>query len=117
MTRTVSAVPGRELVGRGAEREHLSAFVSSVAYGPRALLLRGEPGIGKTMLWRDGVQRCREAEFTVLVTRPAEEDMPVPLVGLVDLFERDELDTDALRARHDQLRLRRPDDGPSASRR
>jgi hypothetical protein len=99
MTGAVTAV-GRspELVGRAVEQKRLFDFAASLADGPRALLLRGEPGIGKTMLWRYGVQRYGEAGFTVLVTRPAEEDMPVPLVGLVDLFERDELDTDVLRA-------------------
>src|SRR5262245_24071632 len=101
MSNAATAVGGRELVGRAAERDRLFAFASTLADGPGALLIGGEPGIGKTMLWRYGVQRCREAGFAVLVTRPAEEDMPVALVGLVDLFEHDELDAEALRADDD----------------
>ena len=103
MIDAATAVGGRELVGRAAEQDRLFAFASSLTAGPRALLLRGEPGIGKTMLWRHGVRRFREAGFTVLVTRPAEEDLPVALGGLVDLFEHDVLDTETLRTDSDPL--------------
>jgi DNA-binding NarL/FixJ family response regulator len=104
VTRQAVAVGrGPELVGRAVEQDRLYAFAEAIAAGPRALLLRGEPGIGKTMLWRYGVERCREVGFAVLVARPAEEDLPVALGGVVDLFEHDELDTDALRAADDPL--------------
>jgi len=103
MIDAANAVGGRELVGRAAEQGRLFAFASFLAGGPRALLLRGEPGIGKTMLWRYGVRRCREAGLTVLVTRPAEEDLPLALVGVVDLFEHDVLDTETLRTDGDPL--------------
>ena len=104
MTRTAVALGGGpELVGRAAEQDRLYAFAAALSDGPRALLVRGDPGIGKTMLWRYGVQRCRGAGLTVLVARPAEEDMPVALGGLVDLFEHDSLDTEALRAEDNPL--------------
>ena len=98
MTAAADAVGGGpEVVGRAAELERIEAFAAALTQGPRALLIRGQPGIGKTTIWRYGVHRCRGAGFTVLVTRPAEEDMPLALGGLVDLFERHEIDTDALR--------------------
>ncbi len=75
------------VVGREAERARLDAFVSELHGGVRALVIRGEAGIGKTALWRVGVERCQHAGFHVLVTRPAEEEMRLPLVGLVDLLE------------------------------
>jgi DNA-binding CsgD family transcriptional regulator len=100
---SVALSAGTELVGRAAEQDRLYAFAEALDDGPRGLLFRGEAGIGKTMLWRYGVERCRGARLTVLVARPAEEDMPVALGGVVDLFERDELDTDALRAAEDPL--------------
>jgi DNA-binding NarL/FixJ family response regulator len=104
VTRQAVAVGrGPELVGRAVEQDRLYAFAESIAAGPHGLLLRGEPGIGKTMLWRYGVERCREVGFAVLVARPAEEDLPIALGGVVDLFEHDELDTDALRAADDPL--------------
>src|SRR5262245_52539293 len=62
------------------------------------MLLRGPPGIGKTTLWRAAVARSRAAGFRVLVTRPAEEEMPLALVGLVDLFEPASVDPDQLLA-------------------
>jgi DNA-binding CsgD family transcriptional regulator len=85
----VAAAPA--LVGREAERDHLDAFVAAVPHGARALLIRGAPGIGKTSLWRFALERCRQAGFQVLLTRPAEEEMSLPLAGLADLFEHVEL--------------------------
>src|SRR5262245_23866754 len=77
------------VVGRAPELARIDAFVADVAFGPRALLVRGDPGIGKTILWADAVARCRGSGYRVLVTRPAEEEMPLALVGLIDLFEPD----------------------------
>ncbi len=93
-----SAVAGPGIVGREPERARLEAFVASVPSGARALLVRGEPGIGKTVLWRSAVAAGREAGYTVLVTRPAEEEMPLALAALADLFEGRELGATALAA-------------------
>jgi DNA-binding CsgD family transcriptional regulator len=76
-----------QLVGRDAELIRVAAFASGLHHGARALVVVGEPGIGKTALWRHGVEACRDAGHLVLVTRPAEEEMPLATVGLVDLFE------------------------------
>jgi predicted ATPase len=51
-------------------------------------VIGGEPGIGKTTLWRATLERARDRGMRVLVTRPAEEEMPMSGIGLVDLFER-----------------------------
>src|SRR5262245_10862682 len=75
------------VVGRAPELARIDAFVADVATGPRALLVRGDPGIGKTILWAEAVARCRGSGYRILVTRPAEEEMPLALVGLIDLFE------------------------------
>jgi DNA-binding CsgD family transcriptional regulator len=85
-------------VGREPERARVRAFAAALPQGSRALLIRGDPGIGKTALWRLGLAECERAGFQVLVTRPAEEEMPLGLAGLVDLFEHVELDTGALLA-------------------
>jgi DNA-binding NarL/FixJ family response regulator len=90
-----------QIVGRDAELACLAAFVGAVASAPCALVLRGPAGIGKTILWRDGVDQLRRAGAQVLVTRPAEEEMPLALVGLVDLFEPVGVDTAVLRAGDD----------------
>ncbi len=77
----------QQVVGRVAERARIDAFVASLPHGARALTVRGESGIGKTILWRHGVQLAREAEFQVLISRPSDEDMSFALAGLADLFE------------------------------
>jgi DNA-binding NarL/FixJ family response regulator len=89
------------IVGRDAELARIDAFVSECGSAPRALLFRGEPGIGKTTLWRQAVERGRGAGATVMVARPAEEEMPLPLIGLVDLFERSGVNVDRIRAEPD----------------
>ena len=91
------------VVGREAERARIDAFPAALDEGANALSIRGESGIGKTTLWRYGVERCRRAGLNVLVTRPAEEEMPLALGGLVDLFERVPVDEAALGAEDDPL--------------
>jgi DNA-binding CsgD family transcriptional regulator len=90
------AVRLTRVVGREPERARIDAFADSLNDGARALTVRGESGIGKTTLWRYGVERCRGAGFNVLVTRPAEEEMPLALVGLVDLLEHVPVEAAAL---------------------
>jgi len=84
------------MIGRESERSRLTAFIEALPRGVRAFEVRGDPGIGKTTLWRLGVQECEAAGFTVLVTRAAEEEMPLGMAGLVDLFEHVDADAGAL---------------------
>jgi DNA-binding CsgD family transcriptional regulator/tetratricopeptide (TPR) repeat protein len=86
------------LEAREPERERLEAFLEALPGGARALLIRGEPGIGKTALWRLALERCAETGVRVLLTRPAEEDMAFGLAALVDLFEHEDVDVGALLA-------------------
>ncbi len=87
-----------DVVGREAERARVDAFVATVPQGARALFFRGQPGIGKTLLWQHAVQRCQRGGFHVLVARPAKEETPLALSGLVDLFDRVDVDPAALDA-------------------
>jgi hypothetical protein len=48
-----------DLVGRDAEAGAIAAFLADPAPLPRALVLEGEARIGKTTLWRAGVERTR----------------------------------------------------------
>ena len=54
---------------------------------PRALVLEGEPGIGKSTLWHASVEVARMRGFCVLVSRPAEAERGLTHAGLGDLFE------------------------------
>ena len=75
-------------VGRDGEVQRLGAFVNVGGYvAPRALVLDGEAGIGKSTLWHTGLALARERGFRVLSTRPAEAEQTLALAGLGDLLE------------------------------
>src|SRR5918996_5385551 len=76
-----------DIVGRDAELETIQAFAERASGGPQAFVLEGEAGIGKSTLWRAGVQKPRERRLRVLSSRPAEAERGLAHVGLGDLFE------------------------------
>ena len=57
-----------QIVGRDTELEAVRGFVESEV-APRALVLAGGPGIGKTTLWEAGVALARERGTRVLIVR------------------------------------------------
>jgi DNA-binding CsgD family transcriptional regulator len=73
-------------VGRRSEREALVAFLDDLATGPAALLLEGEPGIGKSTLWTEVVELARARGCRVLTCRPTGSDAELSFSGLSDLF-------------------------------
>jgi DNA-binding CsgD family transcriptional regulator len=73
-----------ELVGRDVEVEAVGAFLADGSAD--VLILEGAAGIGKTTVWRAGLQRARELGHRVLVTRPLEGDRARSLTGLADLL-------------------------------
>lgn len=54
--------------------------------GSAVLAFEGAPGIGKTTLWRAGVDRARAAGTAVLAARATEAEAGLSLTGLSDLF-------------------------------
>jgi len=84
------------LVGRDAELAHVARLSAGLGDGPRGLVARGAPGIGKTALWRAGLELLRDAGHRLLVSRPAEEEKSLGAGGLVDLFEETHADVAAL---------------------
>jgi DNA-binding CsgD family transcriptional regulator len=76
-----------DVVGREAELAAIEGLLSHPADGPGALLLEGEPGIGKTTLWQVGLERGRELSHRVLSCRPAETEAALPFSALGDLLE------------------------------
>jgi DNA-binding CsgD family transcriptional regulator len=70
------------VVGREPELKAVDAFLDGTT---QALALVGEPGIGKTTVWREAVARARARGATVLVARPAESEARLPFGGVADL--------------------------------
>src|SRR5215212_4490311 len=58
------------VIGRDEELAAVRAFVTSVSDGPAGLVIEGEAGIGKTTLWRAGVDAARERSYRVLTATP-----------------------------------------------
>ncbi len=75
-----------ELVGRDEELASVRAFVSSIPTGPAALVITGDPGVGKTTLWRAGVDAARERSLTVLTASPAQAESKLAFAALGDLL-------------------------------
>jgi hypothetical protein len=63
------------------------AFVEA-SEAPRALLLEGEAGIGKTTLWWNGVADATQLGHHVLQAKPAEGEAALAFAGLGDLRGR-----------------------------
>src|SRR4051794_11856918 len=71
------------LVGRDEELAAISALLAERR--PGGLLLSGEPGIGKTVLWEAGVAEARAVGWTVLEHRSAQAEAGLAFAGLSDL--------------------------------
>ena len=78
--------PQTRIVGRDAELDRLHRL-SQAADAPRALLLSGEPGIGKTTLWEAGVDVAREQGSRVLSCRASGAEARLSFAPLIDLFD------------------------------
>lgn len=73
-------------VDRPGETRVVASFLDAAAHTPAGLVLDGEPGIGKTTLWRLGLDRARELGFRVLAARPAEAEARMAYATLADLL-------------------------------
>ena len=76
----------QELIGRHDELAVLVRFLRSLAAGPRALLVQGEAGIGKTALWQAGLTRAQAVGQRTLVCRPAGSEVRLSFAALGDLL-------------------------------
>ena len=72
------------LVGRESELGAVETFLRSER--PRALVIVGEPGIGKTTLWQAAVEQARARGARVLMARPTESESRLAFAGLADLL-------------------------------
>jgi predicted ATP-dependent serine protease len=63
-------VVAREIVSREDELASIHAFIGRTEIAPSALVLEGEPGIGKSTLWLAGVEHARVLGATPLPASP-----------------------------------------------
>jgi DNA-binding NarL/FixJ family response regulator len=74
------------LVGRGAELGQVEGFLGPGPAG-RALVVCGEPGIGKSTLWEAGAGLARSRGFAAWCARASEAEAQLSFAGLADLVE------------------------------
>jgi len=75
------------IIGRESELAALWRFLDSIAGGPAALLLSGDPGIGKTTVWKEGVAGALQKSYRILACRPVEAETRLSYAALGDLLE------------------------------
>jgi DNA-binding CsgD family transcriptional regulator len=73
------------LVGRDAEIAKILTVLSGASRAPTALAITGDPGIGKTEVWKHVLQAAAPS-FRVLSCRPTLAERPLAFSALDDLF-------------------------------
>src|SRR5919197_1171866 len=71
------------VIGRDDELGSIQAFLEQVRSGPAVLVLSGEPGIGKTILWQAGVEQA-SGTHRVLSYRASETEARLSFAALSD---------------------------------
>ena len=99
MTSAERASPAApDIVGRALELEAAERFIAATAAGngpPGGLLIEGEAGVGKSMLWRAAIDLARTRSLEVAGCAPAAVEQGLSFVALRDLvggWPTDEID-------------------------
>jgi DNA-binding CsgD family transcriptional regulator/Tfp pilus assembly protein PilF len=74
------------IIGRREELQALVRFVDAVPERGHVMLLEGEPGIGKTALWQEGMAAGRRRDFRVLAARAGQAETGIAFATVGDLF-------------------------------
>jgi hypothetical protein len=75
------------LFARERELEAVSGLLSGHAIPATALVLEGEPGIGKTSLWERGTALGHELGLRVLSARASGAETGLPFAAVIDLLD------------------------------
>lgn len=73
------------VIGREQELDAVDVFLARAERGPGALVLSGEPGIGKTVLWEEGLSQATRHSHRVLLHRSVEAETSLSFTTLSDL--------------------------------
>jgi DNA-binding CsgD family transcriptional regulator len=77
------AVP---VLGRERELHSIQLFLERGRRAPSALVLSGEPGIGKSVLWQAAVEQAQQSFDRVLAFRAVEAEATLSFGAVADLF-------------------------------
>jgi DNA-binding CsgD family transcriptional regulator len=72
-------------VGRDGALAATNTFLASLRAGSRALIVEGDPGIGKTVVWRAALEAARAMGCVVLEAAGEQVEARMSFVGLADL--------------------------------
>jgi len=78
----------RGLTGREAEGQAVRDLLKAAASAPAVLTVDGEPGIGKTTLFREAVRLAHLADWRILECRPTSAESLLSFAGLTDLVRK-----------------------------
>jgi DNA-binding CsgD family transcriptional regulator len=76
-----------DVIGRESELAILHSFLDSIPTGSSALLLSGDPGIGKTTVWKEGLADAQLRRYRTLSCGPVEAETRLSYAALGDLLE------------------------------
>ena len=71
-----------DIVGRNVALAAVDRFLDRLMGAPAAIVFAGEPGIGKTTVWRQVLERAAERPVTVLSCRPVEAETKLAFASL-----------------------------------
>src|SRR5216683_3548138 len=75
------------MVGRDAELAAMGKALEMPGGGFASIIISGDPGIGKTTVWRQGIAAAQARGYRVAYCRPAESETWLSFSGLADLTE------------------------------
>ena len=78
-----------QVVGRDVELAAVRRFLDGMLAEPGALLVEGDPGIGKTTVWVAAIDEAEARGIRVLQARPAETEVQLSYAALTDLVGAD----------------------------
>ena len=81
-----AALMETELIGRSAEVQTIAALLDAPAATSAALMIEGEPGIGKSTLWFGAVKYARRQGIRVLNARTSAAESVLACATLADLL-------------------------------
>ncbi len=77
---------GDQPIGREDELAAIMSFVQAAPTGPAGMVISGSAGIGKTILWLQGVSIAGAAGTDVLTSRPRQAETAFAFAALADLL-------------------------------